>query len=933
MGGPGRRPRGGATLLPLTWARMRADAVVLATIAALVVVASGVLAALPRAIDQLADASLAAELDAAPIARRSIRVQALVPVPTGGSADPLAEVRARGPAELTGAGPALTEALEDPNLVLDTPRYRLDPLPGEQPPDGNIQLLTLRVHDDAVVGDHVEVVEGRLPDGEVGTVTTATGDVLDVHQVAVTARTAELLDLRLGEPVLATPDAEDALARRTPTFALPPIAIEVVGLLALSDPDHDVWFDDERLHRPSRYDTGGPTTFTGFGLVTAAGLDGVPRSGSQDLATATWRFGVRDGALDASSASAIAAEVRRLEASTTTVASLEGATVHTDLGATLEREQVRRTAATDTLALAGVALAVVALTLIAVAARLTVARRRRATALARSRGASTGQLLRGQVLEAVLVLLPAGALGWWAAALLVPHPRSLLSSLAVVAAFVAAAGGLVVITAVLELRRALVEVFHGTDLARGGGAASRAGEVLIGLGAVLGVVLLQRRGLTVGAGTDALVIAVPSLVVLGAGLLVARAYRPVVERAGARLRRRVGVVAGVGPARSARDRRLTPGVLVVALTVGVAFLSAGLATTIEDGQDEVAWRHVGAAMRVEAPTGVALSPEVRETVTRVVGRERHAALHATRTTVRTEAGTGQADVVVADVAALTAASADTPVAFRPPPELPTVGGDRGVHTPDDGEVVVPALVATAGPEGARTRVGDRFEVRLGHVRVVAEAIATRERVDAAGLDDGPWVLLPHHLLPDAPEPNQLIVAGATEQLEAIEAAVGDEVRTVRRDEVVTQLRDQPLAAGVVTGYRWVAWLALAGALVGSLAVLVLTDRTRSRDLALLRALGVDRRRGGGVVAVELLPPVLAAVGAGIATGLWLAWLLEAALDLAPFTGAAVAGPPSPTATLPLAAGVLIAAVLLVGSAAWWPRSLRPARTLREGDTT
>lgn len=925
--------------LQLTLSRMRADAAVLVAVGLVVAIAAGVLAALPRAVDELAEASLATELEDAPVLRRSIRVEGLEPIPTGQGTDPLATLRAGGRAELAGAGPTLSAALREPRIVLDLPRLRLVPLPGDRGQDGNIQMLTLRVQEG--IEDHLEVVDGRLPDGTIGRVTASDGEEFDLHEVALTPTTADQLGLSLGDRVLGEPDAEDALARGTSTLTFPPVAIEVVGLIELSDPTDEFWFDDARLHRPSRFDTGVAATFFGFGLVPVDAVAGLPRGTGQTPVTANWRFGVDTGAIDGATATRLVEDVRRLEASTTTVGGLGSRTVHTDLGATLDREVARRQVAEDTLTLAGLALTTVALALIALATALAVVRRRRGTALLRGRGASTGQLVAGQVLEALLVVVPAGAVGWLAAAVLVPRPHVPAASIAATVGIALAAVVLFVLTTALEVRRPLAEVFHDARARATDSPLRRGAEVLLGVIAVVGVVSLRRRGVDTGSGADLLVAAVPAVLLLAAGVIVARTYRRPLGRTGRWLGGRRGTVALAGFARSSRDPRLGPGVLTVVLAVGVSFLATAVAASVEATQDGHGWRQVGAPLRVDAAGGQVIDVPLIEDLRAAAGPTGAvAAIHATRATVRLEAGSAQVDVLLGDLDELAAVSAGSPEVFEPPPAARAPSSAATEEPSGRAAPVVPAIASRASPSGGTTRIGDRFTVRIGTARVTAEVVEVRDVLPVAGALAGPWLVMSDDVVAGATDvrrpANRVAVAAAADDLDRVAGAVAaseGDARVVRRHEVVTALRDQPLSRGVVAGFRALAWLALAGAAAALLAVVILTDRSRSRDLALLRALGASARSRRAIIAVEVSPPVVLAVLAGLATGLAATLLVGGALDLGPFVGGGTADTPGAAALARTAVGIFAAISIATTAIVLWPRPTHPERTLREGDTT
>jgi hypothetical protein len=131
-----------------------------------------------------------------------------------------------------------------------------------------------------------------------------------------------------------------------------------------------------------------------------------------------------------------------------------------------------------------------------------------------------------------------------------------------------------------------------------------------------------------------------------------------------------------------------------------------------------------------------------------------------------------------------------------------------------------------------------------------------------------------------------------------------------------------------------AGIAVAGgyAALALLLTPVLTARPRLRDFAYLRALGLSRRDVLRLAAVELGPPVAAALVIGILLGVGLAYLVEPGLDLSALAAgreAALAAPLLGPALL--AAGLLLVtavAALLTGVAA---RRISLSRVLRMGE--
>lgn len=131
-----------------------------------------------------------------------------------------------------------------------------------------------------------------------------------------------------------------------------------------------------------------------------------------------------------------------------------------------------------------------------------------------------------------------------------------------------------------------------------------------------------------------------------------------------------------------------------------------------------------------------------------------------------------------------------------------------------------------------------------------------------------------------------------------------------------------------------AGIVVAGA-YAALALLlapVLTGRRRRRDLSYLRALGLSRRDVLRLAAVELAPPVGAALVLGTLLGVGLAYLVEPGLDLAALAGGERSDLRAPILPPLLLAGALVlvtaVAALLTGAAA---ARVNLSRVLRTGE--
>ena len=142
----------------------------------------------------------------------------------------------------------------------------------------------------------------------------------------------------------------------------------------------------------------------------------------------------------------------------------------------------------------------------------------------------------------------------------------------------------------------------------------------------------------------------------------------------------------------------------------------------------------------------------------------------------------------------------------------------------------------------------------------------------------------------------------------------------------------PLDTSTLDVFR--AGIAVAGgyAALALLLAPVLTARPRLRDFAYLRAIGLSRRDVLRLAAVELGPPVAAALVIGILLGVGLAYLVEPGLDLTVLAAGREAALEAPLLAPALLAAALLlvtaAAALLTGTAA---RRISLSRVLRMGE--
>ncbi|WP_069172831.1 ABC transporter permease [Streptomyces griseus] len=220
---------------------------------------------------------------------------------------------------------------------------------------------------------------------------------------------------------------------------------------------------------------------------------------------------------------------------------------------------------------------------------------------------------------------------------------------------------------------------------------------------------------------------------------------------------------------------------------------------------------------------------------------------------------------------------------------------------------IPTTGAGAGdaPEESSTKPGGSLLLDL---RAVSEVLAHRA---GAALAPTEW------WLSTAPGDGPRVAAG----LRALPGADAAQVRV--RDETVRDLTDDPLGAGPQSALLAVAVAAAALAAVGFAVGLVGSQRERTAEFAVLRALGASRRGLARMLAAEQGVLIALALLIGLALG---AVLTRAVVPLVVLTGQAAR--PVPDVLVLLPAGQV---AVLLASVAALPLLIVAAVTLRRAD--
>ncbi|MEO3745136.1 FtsX-like permease family protein [Plantactinospora sp. B5E13] len=753
-------------------------------------------------------------------------------------------------------------------------------------------------------------------------------------EVAVSRAAADATDLRVG----------DQFSLVGQGFSRGSVPVRVVGIYQAADPAAPDWDGAGLVPIPCPDPTAGGTwqapLLTDLPGLTTATLD-LP-------ADYTWRYRVDERRLTTAGIPDLMAAIGQARRPTADDAPRLATGLDTALS-TFDG-QLRSVQALLAVVQAGILTTV--LGLVVLAARLAVERRREELTLLRARGGAIWTIGGRTLAEAVLVMPVAVLVGWAVGGLLPGRPSGLELPL-LVALLVGTT--LAVPLLAMSSQRGMRFLGQRRDLVRHRPTVRRlTAEALVLLLAVLGVVLLRRRGLSQSSGVDPYLASVPVLLAVAAALVALRLVPGPLRLLGRLAARARTVVPFVGLARAGRAAPVTvfpAAILVVAIAIGV--FTSVVTSTIGEARDQVSNQEVGGDARIVSnaftaeQTAERLAALPGVTAVSAVGTESGQPLR-----VRNPDGTGgrplgQAQILVVDGPALarvlghSGIDAELPAAFTRPGRID--GPVPAVVSPDIAEDFRREEVTT----GVTDVQGRRYGFTVDAVRSTFPGLP----VDARRFVVLPWQALP---VPDFQpiRPSEFLVAGTgvstTALREAVEAGQreylsrllgepADEVRTLPVTVTTWQEHRRTLeGSGVNRLLSFTFTAGVAGALALALLAVgfaVLAEApARGRVLSRLRTMGLSGRQGRGLLVYELVPLVGVAVLAGGLVGVLLPRLLGPALGLSGFTG----GLPARVHVDPLlVVGVLllvvVALVTALGIESLVNRRMRLGKVLRLGE--
>ena len=430
-------------------------------------------------------------------------------------------------------------------------------------------------------------------------------------------------------------------------------------------------------------------------------------------------------------------------------------------------------------------------------------------------------------------------------------------------------------------------------------------EAALVAAAVAGLVVFRDQGVQPGAGVNLYTSSAPILVAVPAVIVVLRLYPLVLRgllRAVARTSRAPAFLGLARAARTAVTPALPAFALVLALTV--AAFAGMVRDAVARGEVAASWQTVGADATVTpsyAAHGFTISPAAARAVAAVPGVT-HAA--EVLNELWNAPNRPQVDVLAVDPASYAGLVARTPGFAPVRAGLLTAPGPAGAPQP---VLASPQAAADLG-RGPVTLSTRQAALRPVQVRV-AGVIASTPALPAGGA----FVVMPLAAIKSASTPaepapvNEMLLTGRSidqAQLTAlVRHALPDAVVTFR-SHVLAGLRSGPLQHGAFMLFSLAVVVAAILGLAVMLLELALGASERAATQARLAALGLGERQRARVVAIEVLPAVVAAAVAAWACALALPSVLAPDINLSAFTGS--------SATVQLAADVASIAVPLAG---------------------
>ena len=514
-------------------------------------------------------------------------------------------------------------------------------------------------------------------------------------------------------------------------------------------------------------------------------------------------------------------------------------------------------------------LAVAGVVTLLLATRMIAARRSAELTVRRARGASLWQLFSLGTRGAALACVPAAALAWAIAVLLVPDatPAGPFAWWPGIATLAFAATGPGVVAA---WQHRLPRRRHARR--RWPWLPRVVFEVTACAAAIGGITVFR----TQTGATDLYASAAPVLVAVPAVIVALRLYQVVLRglaRASAQQR---GVIGFLGLTRAAHapvTLALPAITLVLALTVA-AFTGMVRAAVVR-GETAASWQATGADVVVAAPGQLGISPSAVRAIAAVPGVQ-HAA--PVLTVPLTTGGGHVVDAIVVDPASYAALVASTE-GFSPV--------RSALLTQTRGQGAIPVLASRQAAAYLGGRGGSTFYAQEGLPALRVQVSGELQSTPALPAG-GAFIVLPVSAIRGVSEPlpvNLMLLTGPSIDMTRLHAAVratmqgGDAPAITTRSLALHGLTVAPLQQGTFLLFTLAIAYAAALALAVMLLELALGAADRELTTARLATMGLTEGQRVRLVAVEVIPSIAASAVAAAACAIALPPLLAPAIDL------------------------------------------------------
>jgi putative ABC transport system permease protein len=776
------------------------------------------------------------------------------------------------------------------------------------------------------VRSYVRVIAGSLS-APAPAASRHTAGFVPTINVAVTQRTAESFGLRVGSAVqTAGPGVSQSGMASL-------ITLRVRAIVAESQPASSFWQADPSLAEP-KLNT--PLTSPAYWTSGALALPDESAAVQQDYGPTSlnmqWVLPINVGAVQGDQAQALAAGLTRIVTGLPLLKGPAGdlgqvATVSTGVQQVLESFIYDAAASDALLWLLYVSLAVIGGIVLLLAARMIVLRRAAELALRRARGATLLQIGLAAGRGAAIGCVPAAVLAGALAVLLIPAQAALNSWWPGLAVLVIAVGAPAVLGAWQQrtprtgrgraaggYARPGQTGLSQPSLGYGGlgygsrgrrrfrGGVRLVAEVTAVLAAISGIIVFRQQGTQPGSAVNLYTSAAPVLVAIPAVIVVQRIYPLVLRgllRGAARRRGATGFLGLAQAARAALTPALPAYALVLAITV--AAFAGMVRDAVPRGEIDASWQSAGADVTIN-------NVDLGGTIPVAAQRAFAAVPGVAQAAVVSEWTQAEPDGDYVTALAVDPASYSALVASSP--TWPVV--DARLLTAD-GILASPQALADLG--GGKTLTLN-FGVQPIRVRVAGTLSGTPAL--PAG---GPFIVMPESLLARLPfvVPNLMLLNGPRidiGKLTALATKIMPSAAVTVRSQLLAQLTSVTSASAQRSALLLFP-LALAVATGLGLAVMLLQlalgAAEREATLARLATMGFGGGRRARLVVLEVLPVVIAAAVAAVASALVLPRIVAPAISLSVFTGSSAGVPLVPdvaTIALPIAGLIVLATVAL-----------------------